>query len=453
MRPVRAVVLAAVVAGTVATGGAAVMAAPAPPGTDCIDPTTAPATAEPVSTLPAVPTTQAAGAVVFTPPEGDFSVTFPGQPEPQTVPGTGAETSTWGVIDGTAGYLVSRTLVGAGQSIDLQGGCEGAVAGMGGTLISSVAITVDGRPGIEFVASVQGGTAVQRIIDAGTAMYQLVATDAGTLTAADPIVVAFFDSFHLTAAIDPAATTLPAVPTVAVPTIPVPTVAVPTVAVPTVAVPTVAAPTVAVPTIAVPTIAVPTVAVPTVAGSTTAPVPAGWTLYTSPTDGYSVAFPTEPTTSSQPMPTGDGGSLPLSTTRASGGDREFAVNYFALPAGGTFDAEAGRDGSLGDFSATLVSSVPIELAGRTGLEFVGSFIQDGQPATVVSRIYTDGSNVHQLLALSFGTVDATDPEIAGFFGTFTFTGATTPLRSPATQAAAGRSLAGARSLALEPTIP
>lgn len=427
MKPMRVLVPAVVVLGSFAAGGVASAATtPTVPGAGCIDPSTVPTTAAPATTAPAAPTTQPAGGVPFTPPEGDFTVTFPGQPESQTVPGTGAETSTWGIVEGSSGFLVSRTVLAEGQTIDLQGGCEGAISEMGGTLVSSVPITVDGRPGIEFVASVDGGTAVQRIIDGGTAMYQLVATGAGPLTAADPAIAAFFGSFRLTAATDAAATTAPAAPTVAVPTIAVPSIAVPSIAVPSIAVPTVVAPTVAVPTVAAATVAVPTAAVPTSAAGvpTTTPLPSGWILYTSPTDGYTIGFPAEPSVATQPMPTGDGASLPLSTTRASGGDREWAVNYFALPAGGTFDPVAGRDGSLGDFSATLVSSVDIELDGRTGLEFVGTFTQNGQLATVVSRLYTDGTHVHQLMALSFGSVDATDPEIAAFFGTFAFTGAT-----------------------------
>lgn len=438
MRAVRAVVPAlALVAGCLAggslAGGTVAAGTPTPPGAGCIDPATAPTTV-PVPT--AAPTTLAPGAVPFTSPDGDFTVTFPGQPELEVIPGLGDDTTSWSYYAGPTAYMVSRTMLGAGETINLQGGCEGAVAQLGGKLVSSAPVTVDGHLGIELVTQAADGLAVQRIIDGGTAMYQLVVALPTGADPADPAVVAFFDSFHLTGGTVPA-TTAPTVeptvaPTGAVPTIAAPTVAVPTIAVPTIAVPTINLPStvVPIPTVVAPTDVSPSVVTPsdvtTAGASTTAPaasLPVGWIQYTSPTDGYTVGFPAEPEVSNQPMPTGDGGSVPLTTALVDATTRQWAVNSFVVPPQATFDVEAGRDGSLGDFSATLVSSDPIELDGRTGLEFVGTFTQDGQPATIVSRIYTDGTHVHQLIALAFGTIDAADAEVAGFFASFAFTGA------------------------------
>jgi hypothetical protein len=93
-----------------------------------------------------------------------------------------------------------------GYQIDAAAGLQGAqdqtIASLGSSLTGSREISLDGRPGREFSASVtskgQGGTLLERMYLDGLTIYEVVRTGAGELSFSDPESVAFFDSFELT---------------------------------------------------------------------------------------------------------------------------------------------------------------------------------------------------------------------------------------------------------------
>ena len=86
--------------------------------------------------------------------------------------------------------------------VALQGAQDQAVANVGATLISSEDITLQGRPGKQFSASLTsgGGRAplLQRVYLDGLVLYQQVVSGAGERTFTDPDLATFFDSFAFT---------------------------------------------------------------------------------------------------------------------------------------------------------------------------------------------------------------------------------------------------------------
>lgn len=207
---VRSSVLAALVIAMLILAACGGGAAPAP---------TEPA--QPAPTEPAQPTATPdplAGWVAFTAPDGSFSVRLPSEPEVQsqtapteagdveiTIAMVESDDHAWVVSHNGFPEAVAEVIASGDdatiQSI-LDGGRDGAVSNIGGTLQDEERITVDGFPGREFTfkasASGQAITGTARVILANGRMVQLLnlTTDAG----ADPAIVqAFFDSFQLTA--------------------------------------------------------------------------------------------------------------------------------------------------------------------------------------------------------------------------------------------------------------
>jgi hypothetical protein len=84
----------------------------------------------------------------------------------------------------------------------LQGAQDLAIANVGGELVNSRDLELQGRPGRQFKASLtvegQRGTLLQRVNFDGPVLYQNVVTGAGELTFRDPAVAAFFESFRFT---------------------------------------------------------------------------------------------------------------------------------------------------------------------------------------------------------------------------------------------------------------
>lgn len=177
--------------------------------------TTEPATTEPATTEPAATDATAApaapAAVAYTSPEGDFSATFPGQPQTQTQSAplpdgsvidlaiTGVELN--GVFVATArGQYPDTYVLDVPQA--LQGAQDQAIANVQGTLIASQDVSLQGRPGREFSAAVTSngvaGTVLQRVYLDGLVIYQNLAAGAGTLTFEDPGLAPFFASFAFT---------------------------------------------------------------------------------------------------------------------------------------------------------------------------------------------------------------------------------------------------------------
>ena len=140
----------------------------------------------------------------FTSPEGDYTVTFPGEPEETnqetplpdgtTLPITFYLYQTVQLAFGTAAIAYPEATV-----IDLEGARDGAIASVGGTLTESEMIEQQGRQGIQFVGDVGGqGTYISRVFAEGLRLYQIVAVVQGTATADDPEIAAFLDSFQFT---------------------------------------------------------------------------------------------------------------------------------------------------------------------------------------------------------------------------------------------------------------
>ncbi len=181
-------------------------------------------TAEPAAdpAQPAATPDPLAGWIEYTAPDGAFTVRLPDEPEVQneTVPTEAGDIQ-------IAMYLVEKNdravmlshnefpaaiadAIAAGDDTFIQGildgGRDGAVSNVSGTLQDEKQITVDGFPGREFTFNVDSSasptgdaiTGIARVILATDRLYQLISLTNADET--DPALVqAFFDSFQLTA--------------------------------------------------------------------------------------------------------------------------------------------------------------------------------------------------------------------------------------------------------------
>ncbi|MBA3604481.1 MAG: hypothetical protein M3487_00670 [Actinomycetota bacterium] len=151
-------------------------------------------------------------------------------------------------------------------------------------------------------------------------------------------------------------------------------------------------------------------------GETTAP--AAPFPFTAPEGDYTVVFPGEPEETNQETPLPDGSTLPITFYLYQTSEMAFGTAAIAYPIGTTIDLEGARDGAIMSVGGTLLSSVPIELQGRQGLQFVGDV---GGQGTYISRVFADGLRLYQVVAVVQGEAAAEDPEIAAFLDTFQFT--------------------------------
>jgi hypothetical protein len=155
--------------------------------------------------------TDAADGVEFESAEGDYTVTFPEEPTEQTQPQTLPDGQTMDLV--LVGVELDDEFVATARGVypsdyqldpatALQGGQDQAIANVQGTLIDSRDITLQGRPGREFSASVERGgtpgTVLQQVFLDGQTIYQVIRTGAGELTFEDPESVALFGSFQFT---------------------------------------------------------------------------------------------------------------------------------------------------------------------------------------------------------------------------------------------------------------
>jgi hypothetical protein len=132
-------------------------------------PDSVPADSVPAETAPVVTETAAPSAdgVVFTPPNGDYTITFPGEPTSTPLPvalPTGQVTADAFIYeDGNdAAYFTSVFEYAEGTTdgdpeVVLAGARDGAVSNVGGTLVDSEFVEVDGVPGVSFSFTVTGG--------------------------------------------------------------------------------------------------------------------------------------------------------------------------------------------------------------------------------------------------------------------------------------------------------
>jgi hypothetical protein len=151
------------------------------------------------------------GWVAYTSEPGDYDVAFPTKPSEQTQSAPLPDGTTLDLVIVSAqaagtffGTARGEYAPGSITDVDasLQGAQDQAVANVSGTLTSSTDITLQGRPGRQFSASVssggQQGTLVQRVYLDGDTIYQNIVVGAGTISPEDDQVAAFFDSFEFT---------------------------------------------------------------------------------------------------------------------------------------------------------------------------------------------------------------------------------------------------------------
>ena len=156
---------------------------------------------------------------------------------------------------------------------------------------------------------------------------------------------------------------------------------------------------------------------PTTAGAeTTAPGTAGFE-FTDPEGAYTAMFPGEPEPVEQTTTLPDGTELPVIFYLYEETTGAFGTAAIAYPEGTTLDLEGAQDGAIAGVQGTLLESEPIELQGRTGLQFVADV---GGQGTYVSRIFADGLNLYQVVAVVQGTATADEPTIAAFLDSFQF---------------------------------
>ena len=151
------------------------------------------------------------GWVAYTSDPGDYVAAFPEEPSEQTQNAPLPDGSTLALVivsaqDGNVFFGTARGEYSAGSIVDtaasLQGAEDQAIKNVNGTLTSSTDITLQGRPGRQFSASVtsggQQGTLVQRVFLDGDTIYQNIVVGPGTIAPDDDQVAAFFASFEFT---------------------------------------------------------------------------------------------------------------------------------------------------------------------------------------------------------------------------------------------------------------
>jgi hypothetical protein len=165
---------------------------------------TVPTTAAPVST------TDNSAKVEFTSPEGDFTVTFPGEPQSSATPvplpdGSKLSMTTYTVERGDGAFIIAvadypANLVNADTKAVLEGARDGALKNINATLTTSEAITLSGVPGIAFNGTIESsnGVATSHIFLDGVRLYQVIAVGDAASTRLTADTAAFLDSFKLT---------------------------------------------------------------------------------------------------------------------------------------------------------------------------------------------------------------------------------------------------------------
>ncbi len=175
--------------------------------TDSLPADTGPVTSE--SGSPVVPPSDgvapAPNGFVFVSPEGDYAITFPGEPTSTPLPvalPTGQVTAEAFIYeDGTdAAYFTSvfeyeEGTTDADPEVVLTGARDGAVTNVNGTLVESEFVEVDGVPGVSFSFTVAGGEGNALVYVDGARLYQSFALGGIGQTAS---FTAFLDSFTFT---------------------------------------------------------------------------------------------------------------------------------------------------------------------------------------------------------------------------------------------------------------
>ena len=159
----------------------------------------------------------------------------------------------------------------------------------------------------------------------------------------------------------------------------------------------------------------------TTAPPTTPPPPVE---FLPPEGDYAVTFPGQPRASNQEAALADGTTLPYVIynyqLEVQGDARELGVFAVPFPPPSVINLDAFRDNLVkGVPGAHLISSEPIELQGRPGLQFSVDLAPGGTPSYYMSRVYTDGTKLYQTFYVG-GTISPSDPHVLAFFDSFRF---------------------------------
>jgi hypothetical protein len=193
---------------TVASVGRTGSSAPAASAADSS--VTAATTADTVPSTAAPLATADVTKVEFTSPEGDFVVTFPGQPKSTdtSVPlpdGSKITVTSYAVEREDGAFIVAvadypADLVGADPKVVLEGARDGALQNVQATLTTSESISLGAVPGIAFGGTVasNNGVLTTRIFLDGVRLYQVFAVGDAASSSLTADTAAFLDSFKLT---------------------------------------------------------------------------------------------------------------------------------------------------------------------------------------------------------------------------------------------------------------
>jgi hypothetical protein len=164
------------------------------------------------------------------------------------------------------------------------------------------------------------------------------------------------------------------------------------------------------------------------ASSGSAPAPtaagAGFT-YTSPDGDFSAVFPSRPRERTQRQQLPDGSVMDLSIAAVETEELFVGTARGQYPKGTVLDVPAAlqgaQDQAIANVEGELVASRDLELQGRPGREFSASLTVNGQPSTLLQRVYFDGPVLYQNIVTGAGELTFQDPALAAFFDSFRFT--------------------------------
>jgi hypothetical protein len=173
------------------------------------------------------------GWIVFTSPEGRYSVGLPAQPTPTTI----TSNTQVGAVDNH--YVIARSasvaytvaygdfppayVQSTGPQAILDGAVQGAVTSAQGTLQTATPISSGTIPGQDYILVAGGDTVHARVFLAGSRLYQLI--EVGPEASGLPDVDAFFGSFTIQAATSGATSASASLPSVGASASPTPSVA------------------------------------------------------------------------------------------------------------------------------------------------------------------------------------------------------------------------------------
>ncbi len=163
---------------------------------------------------------------------------------------------------------------------------------------------------------------------------------------------------------------------------------------------------------------------PAGSGPATTATAEGFT-YTSPEGDYSVVFPSQPSEQTQPQELPDGTVMELAIAGVETEELFVGTARGQYPDGTVLDVPAALQGAqdlaISNVGGTLVGSRDLELQGRPGRQFRASLTVNGQPGTLLQRVYFDGPVLYQNIVTGAGELTFQDPAVAAFFDSFRFT--------------------------------